>query len=76
LRCLIPQRHVPRIIYFNPGDPDYVPLWNPLKNSSGHNDGRVADDLVGSIKIVMKDWGDRLEHVMRNAILPILPTQD
>jgi hypothetical protein len=29
----LPSRHLDRIIYLNPGEPDWVPIWNPLTNA-------------------------------------------
>ncbi|MFH0794037.1 MAG: type IV secretion system DNA-binding domain-containing protein, partial [bacterium] len=66
---LIPEKHIDRIVYFNPGDPDWVPLWNPLKKIPGQDDVRTANDLVGSIKSVVTGWGDRLESLLRYAFL-------
>ena len=73
---LIPEKHVQRTIYFNPADPDYVPLWNPLKTSGVQRLGRMADDLVASIKGLVDGWGDRLENILRYAFLGLLPIQD
>jgi hypothetical protein len=66
---LIPRRHRSRCIYFNPGDPDWIPLWNPLLIPPGGDVYRLADDLVSVCKRVFKDWGDRLEHVIRNGLI-------
>ncbi|MCX7013944.1 MAG: type IV secretion system DNA-binding domain-containing protein [Candidatus Sumerlaeota bacterium] len=73
---LIPEDRLERIVYFNPGDPDYVPLWNPLRGSGIQDQGRVADDLVASIKSVVEGWGDRLENVLRFAFLGLLCMPD
>jgi hypothetical protein len=66
---LIPRRHRSRCIYFNPGDRDWIPLWNPLIVPAGGDVYRLADDLVSVFKRVFTDWGDRLEHVMRNGLI-------
>jgi len=73
LLCLIPERHVERTIYLNPGDPDWVPLWNPLARPA-RNLGRTANDLVTALKSLVTDggWGDRLENILRNVIFGIL----
>jgi len=73
LLCLIPSNQVARCIYFNPGDPDWVPIWNPLKRIHGQDIGRMADDLVQSIQsfVANSGWGDRLEHLLRNMIFSI-----
>ena len=69
---LIPERAIDRVIYFNPGDPDWVPLWNPLQPIPGHDPGRMADDLVSAIKKIVEDWGDRLDHILRNIFYGVL----
>jgi len=76
LLCLIPEEHLDRTVYFNPGDPNWVPLWNPLGRTPGQDDGRIADDLVGSIKNVVTGWGDRLESLLRFSILAMLSIPD
>ena len=74
LLCLIPERHIERIIYFNPGDPDWTPIWNPLERIPGQDIGRMADDLVRAIKSFVSSggWGDRLEHLFRNMIFGLI----
>ena len=74
LLCLIPEKHVERVIYFNPADPDWVPLWNPLDRIPGQEIGRTANDLVIAIKSFVESggWGDRLENILRNMIFGLL----
>ena len=68
LLCLIPEKHVDRCICFNPGDPEWITIWNPLKPIQGQDTGRLADDLVQAIQsfVLSSGWGDRLEHLLRN----------
>jgi len=73
---LIPEQLVDRIIYFNPGDIAWIPLWNPLARLQGQEPSRIADDLVGAIKNVVTGWGDRLEHLLRNSFYALLQLQD
>jgi hypothetical protein len=74
LLCLIPERHVERTIYLNPGDPDWVPLWNPLERIPGQDVGRAANNIVVAIKsfVASGGWGDRLENILRNLVFAIL----
>jgi len=72
LLCMIREEHLEKTIYFDPGDPNYVPLWNPLKRSHGQDISRTADDLVGAIKSVVTGWGDRMEHLLRNGFFALL----
>ena len=71
LPLLLSTDCVGRTIYFNPGD-EFIPLWNPLIIGAGQDPGRVADDLVGAIKSSVSGWGDRLEHLLRNAFCALL----
>jgi hypothetical protein len=68
----IPRCHVDRVIHMNPGDKDYIPIWNPLHCGAGEVPGRLADDIVGAFRAFVTGWGHRLEHLLRQAILGIL----
>jgi hypothetical protein len=70
--CLMPEEHLERIIYIDPGDPDWVPIWNPFRCGPALNLSRIADDLVRSFKSFVTGWGDRLEHLLRHAIFALL----
>lgn len=76
LLCLIKEKHVERTIYFDPGDPNHVPIWNPLKKSAGQDLSRTADDLVAAIKSVVTGWGDRMEHLLRHGLYALLQLSD
>ena len=69
---LLPAEHPERVIYINPGDPVWVPLWNPFRCLSPLGLPRLADDLVGAFKNLVQGWGDRMEHLLRQAILALL----
>jgi len=72
LLCVLPASAIDRVIYFDPGDRDWVPIWNPLTPVPGQDLGRVADDLVGAFKSVVQGWGDRLEHLLKNTFFGLL----
>jgi len=75
LLCLIPEKDVEKVIYFNPADPDdWIPLWNPLDRIQGQEIGRTANDLVSAIKSFVESggWGDRLENILRNQVFSLL----
>lgn len=74
LLSLIPEKHVERTIYLNPGDPDWVPLWNPIERIAGQDTGRSANNIVVAIKsfVASGGWGDRLENILRNLVFAIL----
>jgi hypothetical protein len=68
----IKEEHIERTIYFDPGERNHIPLWNPLNRNSGQSVSRTADDLVAAIKSVVTGWGDRMEHLLRNGIFALL----
>jgi hypothetical protein len=74
LLCLIPERSVERTIYFNPGDLEWVPIWNPLGRIPGQDIGRTTDDIVRAIQsfVTSGSWGDRLEHLLRHIVFSLM----
>ncbi|MCO6438537.1 MAG: ATP-binding protein [Phycisphaerae bacterium] len=72
----IPRRHVDRVIHMNPGDKDWIPIWNPLHCGAEDVPGRLADDIVGAFRAFVTGWGHRLEHLLRQAILGVLHLPD
>ena len=75
LSCCIPEDNIDRVIYFNPGDPDWVPVWNPMHYTPGQDIGRTADDMVRAIQsfVTSGSWGDRMEHILRNMCFSLIP---
>jgi hypothetical protein len=74
LLCVISESYVEKIIYFNPGDPDWIAIWNPLKHIPGQDIGRTADEIVQAIQsfVSATGWGDRLEHLLRNMVFSLI----
>jgi len=72
LLCFIPPEHADRVIYIDPSDPDWVPIWNPLSCGQGMSKARTADELVRAFKSVVSGWGDRLETFLRHAFFALL----
>jgi hypothetical protein len=72
--CLIPEKHAERTIYLNPGDSEWVPIWNPLEQTPGQDIGRTTDDIVQAIQsfVASGGWGDRLEHLLRHIIFSLM----
>jgi hypothetical protein len=66
---VIDPRLYDKCIYFNPGDPEWIPLWNPLSAPPQGDVYRHADDIISSLRRVFTDWGDRMEHVLRNGLI-------
>ena len=77
LLTLLDKRDVDKTIYFDPGDPDWVPIWNPLKKIDNLDVGRMTNDLVKAIEsFVQNAWGDRSEHIFRNIIFSLISSND
>lgn len=72
LLCLIPAEAVERTIYLDPGDPDWIPLWNPFGAVAAHKAGDVTDGMIDVFKSFVDNWGDRLEHILRNLFIALL----
>jgi hypothetical protein len=68
----ISEEDVERTIVINPGDPDWVPVWNPLHLGSEVDRGHVADEIIRAFKSFLSGWGHRLEHLLRQALFGIL----
>jgi len=59
--CLLPGDAVERTIYLDPGDPDWIPLWNPLQRITDEDVRRIADVFVRVLlDRVGGGFGDRL----------------
>jgi len=69
---LIPREYAERVIYFDPGDSDWVPLWNPIQRIPGQDLGRTAENLVNAFKKIVTNWGDRLENLLRHVFYAAL----
>jgi len=72
LLALIPKQYVEKVIYFDPGDPYWVPIWNPVQKIPGQDIGQTADNLIGVLKSFVSGWGDRLESILRHSIFAML----
>jgi len=72
LLCMIGEEYVEKTVYLDPGNPEWVPIWNPMKKNPGQSLSRTAEDLVAAIKSVVTGWGDRLEHLLRHGFYALL----
>lgn len=73
---LMPREHADRVVYIDPGDREWIPIWNPLRCTSGHPLGRVADDIIAAFRAFFSGYGHRLEHLLRQATLAALHLPD
>ena len=69
---LLPEEAIDRVVYLDPGDPEWIPLWNLLSISSEQDPSRVADELVAIFRKFSDGWGDRLAHLLRQILSGLL----
>jgi hypothetical protein len=72
----LPARHLDRIIYIDPGDPDWIPILDPLRCATGRATEHVAGEIACVICSLVTCFGDRPEHLLRHALLGILGLPD
>jgi len=69
----LPQQHSEKTIYFNVPDTSQPFGYNPLKGVAPDRRPLAASGILDVFKKMWKDsWGQRLEHILRNAILALL----
>ena len=73
---LVPPEYAHKVIFLDPGDPDWIVRWNPLKCAGQASRSRVAEDLINAFKSFIDGWGDRLEHLLRHALFAVLHLPD
>jgi hypothetical protein len=66
---IIEPRLYDKCIYFNPGDPKGLPLWNPLRFPVNGDRYRYADEVLGALKRIFDAWGQRMAALLRNGII-------
>lgn len=59
----LPEKYWPRVIYFDPVDPDYVLKFNILELEPGQDIGKVADDRTAAIRAQYSRnfWGPEIQ---------------
>ena len=73
----IPSERLKDVIYFDVADPKQPYGYNPLKYVAKDRRPLAASGLLEVLKKTWKDsWGQRLEHILRNAILALLDIPD
>lgn len=65
---LIPASEHHRVVYFAPGDPDWVPIFNPLDLRPGQDASRLADELLMIFEAISDGFGDRLGNLLRQTM--------
>ncbi len=63
-----------RVIYFDLGDPEHVPLWNPLAPRLGMRADQITDELLKAFLQTREGFGDRLATLLRQAFYGLVST--
>lgn len=70
---LLPGERVNETLYFNAGDEECPPAFNPLAGTGRRGDVLVSDMLIAFRRYFGKEfWGPRMEMVLRNALLALM----
>jgi hypothetical protein len=69
---LLPEECLDRVVYFDPGDDEWVFLWNVLALRAGKDPSRLADELAAAFHKISDGWGDRLGQILRQTITGVL----
>jgi type IV secretory pathway TraG/TraD family ATPase VirD4 len=69
----VPARRRKDVVYFNVPDREHPIGWNPLDGVPAEKRSLVAAGLLEVFKKLWTDsWGNRLEHILRNALFTLL----
>lgn len=70
---LIPRHRIDDVVLFDPSNPDFAPSFNPMAPIRPELKLRVAMSFLDSFKrIFAADWSERMDHVLRYAILGLV----
>jgi hypothetical protein len=70
---LIPRDRIDDVVLFDPGNPDFAPSFNPMAPIRPELKLRVAMSFLDSFKRTFgSDWSERMDHVLRYAVLGLL----
>lgn len=69
---LLPEDCLDRVVFFDPGDNEWVFLWNVLALRSGQDPSRLADEIAAAFHKISDGWGDRLGQILRQTLTGVL----
>ena len=70
---LIPKHRRDDVVIFDPSNPNFAPRFNPMAPVRPELKLRVAMSFIDSFKRTFgNDWSERMDHVLRYAILGLL----
>jgi len=70
--CLIPKDCIEKVIYLDFSDPNWIPIWNPIRCPAGGDIARITRDFIGILKSFITGWGDRMEHLLSHSIYGLM----
>ena len=70
---LVPQHRIKDVVLFDPSDPKYAPSFNPMDPIRPELRLRVTLSFLDTFKRAFgADWSERMDHVLRYAMLGLL----
>lgn len=70
---LIPKHRIDDVVLFDPSNKEFAPSFNPMAPVRPELKLRVAMSFLDSFKRVFgADWSERMDHVLRYAVLGLL----
>lgn len=70
---LVPRHRIEDVVIFDPSDPKYAPSFNPMDPIKPELKLRVALSFLDAFKRSFgADWSERMDHVLRYAMLGLL----
>jgi len=70
---LVPQHRIKDVVLFDPSDPKYAPSFNPMDPVRPELRLRVTLSFLDTFKRAFgADWSERMDHVLRYAMLGLL----
>lgn len=74
---LIPRERINDVVLFDPSNPDFAPSFNPMAACRPELKLRVAMSFLDSFKRIFgSDWSEKMDHVLRYAVLGLMSTSD
>jgi hypothetical protein len=74
----VPERRQADLVYFDAANPNQPYGYNPLRNVRRDKIPLAASGLLGAFQQIWtgRDWGVRLEHILRNTLFALLEHGD
>lgn len=73
----LPRKRREDVVYFCPGDPEFVPAFNPIANSTPRNRHLLCSGLVAAMRSLFADsWGPRTQFLLTNCLMALMETPD